>query len=129
MSLLDRKRADEHAGDLVVEDLKVHFGGGRKMVGRSVPVVHAVDGVSFTVPTGTTAPTNSEREYATTLMPNSLLTDRSTRSSTSPSLYQRALVSHLFSQTRTTMVRTLSCTIFVAPSSASKSASKKFGHH
>jgi len=39
--------------DLVVENLKVHFGGGRKLVGKK-PTVHAVDGVSFSIPAGTT---------------------------------------------------------------------------
>ena len=38
---------------LVVEDLKVHFGGGRGLTGRK-PIVHAVDGVSFAVPAGKT---------------------------------------------------------------------------
>jgi peptide/nickel transport system ATP-binding protein len=38
---------------LVVEDLKVHFGGGRGLFGPK-PTVHAVDGVSFTVPAGKT---------------------------------------------------------------------------
>ncbi|MEO1491812.1 MAG: oligopeptide/dipeptide ABC transporter ATP-binding protein [Pseudomonadota bacterium] len=38
---------------LVVEDLKVHFGGGRGLTGRK-PTVHAVDGVSFSVPAGKT---------------------------------------------------------------------------
>jgi len=46
--------SDANAGDLVVEDLKVHFGGGRRLLGRPTPRVHAVDGVSFRVPTGTT---------------------------------------------------------------------------
>ena len=38
---------------LRVEDLKVHFGGGKRLIGRS-PTVHAVDGVSFEIPSGTT---------------------------------------------------------------------------
>ena len=38
---------------LTVENLKVHFGGGRGLTGRK-PVVHAVDGVSFSVPAGKT---------------------------------------------------------------------------
>ncbi len=38
---------------LEVEDLKVHFGGGRSMFGAK-PTVHAVDGVSFSVPAGKT---------------------------------------------------------------------------
>ncbi len=54
MSLLSRDLSDANAGDLVVEDLKVHFGGGRRLLGRPTPRVHAVDGVSFRVPTGTT---------------------------------------------------------------------------
>lgn len=38
---------------LEVEGLKVHFGGGRSMFGRK-PTIHAVDGVSFSVPAGKT---------------------------------------------------------------------------
>jgi len=38
---------------LVVEDLKVHFGGGRGLLATK-PTVHAVDGVSFSVPAGKT---------------------------------------------------------------------------
>ena len=38
---------------LVVEDLKVHFGGGRGLF-TTKPTVHAVDGVSFSVPAGAT---------------------------------------------------------------------------
>jgi len=38
---------------LVVEDLKVHFGGGRSILGTK-PTIHAVDGVSFSVPAGKT---------------------------------------------------------------------------
>lgn len=38
---------------LVVEDLKVHFGGGKSLFGEK-PTVHAVDGVSFSVPAGKT---------------------------------------------------------------------------
>ena len=41
-------------GALEVSDLKVHFGGERKVLGRGTPKVHAVDGVSFDVPNGTT---------------------------------------------------------------------------
>ena len=54
MSLLSRDVSAGDGGALVVEDLKVHFGGGRKLIGRSTPRVHAVDGVSFHVPAGTT---------------------------------------------------------------------------
>lgn len=39
---------------LKVKDLKVHFGGGRKLLGGIKPVVHAVDGVSFSIPRGKT---------------------------------------------------------------------------
>ncbi len=39
---------------LCVEGLKVHFGGGKKLFTGSKPVVHAVDGVSFTIPAGKT---------------------------------------------------------------------------
>ena len=39
---------------LVVEDLKVHFGGGKKLLSGERPVVHAVDGVSFEIPAGKT---------------------------------------------------------------------------
>ena len=38
---------------LTVDNLKVHFGGGRGLAGRK-PTVHAVDGVSFSVPAGKT---------------------------------------------------------------------------
>lgn len=38
---------------LMVEDLKVHFGGGKSLLGTK-PTVHAVDGVSFGVPAGKT---------------------------------------------------------------------------
>ena len=38
---------------LTVEGLKVHFGGGRALIGTR-PTVHAVDGVSFSVPAGRT---------------------------------------------------------------------------
>ena len=54
MSLLWRDVSAGDGGALVVEDLKVHFGGGRKLIGRSSPRVHAVDGVGFHVPVGTT---------------------------------------------------------------------------
>ena len=40
--------------DLVVNNLKVHFGGGRSMLSGRKPTVHAVDGVSFTIPAGKT---------------------------------------------------------------------------
>ncbi len=40
--------------DLVVKDLKVHFGGGKKLLSGRKPTVHAVDGVSFTIPAGKT---------------------------------------------------------------------------
>jgi len=40
--------------DLVVENLKVHFGGGKKLFAGNKPTVHAVDGVSFTIPAGKT---------------------------------------------------------------------------
>ena len=39
---------------LQVKDLKVHFGGGKKLFGAQKPTVHAVDGVSFSVPAGKT---------------------------------------------------------------------------
>lgn len=39
---------------LKVEGLKVHFGGGKKLFGGNKPTVHAVDGVSFSVPKGKT---------------------------------------------------------------------------
>lgn len=38
---------------LTVEGLKVHFGGGRGLLGAR-PTIHAVDGVSFSVPAGKT---------------------------------------------------------------------------
>lgn len=38
---------------LEVEGLKVHFGGGRSLLGAK-PTVHAVDGVNFSVPAGKT---------------------------------------------------------------------------
>lgn len=40
--------------DLVVKQLKVHFGGEKKMLFGQRPRVHAVDGVSFTIPAGKT---------------------------------------------------------------------------
>lgn len=40
--------------DLIVSNLKVHFGGGKKLLSGKKPTVHAVDGVSFTIPSGTT---------------------------------------------------------------------------
>ena len=40
--------------DLIVENLKVYFGGGKKILSGSKPTVHAVDGVSFTIPAGKT---------------------------------------------------------------------------
>lgn len=39
---------------LRVKDLKVHFGGKKGLLGGGGSVVHAVDGVSFEVPAGTT---------------------------------------------------------------------------
>ncbi len=54
MSVLTRNVGPDDHGELAVEDLKVHFGGARKLVGRDTPRVHAVDGVSFRVPPGTT---------------------------------------------------------------------------
>ncbi len=39
---------------LKVEGLKVHFGGGRRLMGKDKPTVHAVDGVSFEIPRGKT---------------------------------------------------------------------------
>jgi len=39
---------------LTVEDLKVHFGGKKGIFGGKSNTVHAVDGVSFEVPAGTT---------------------------------------------------------------------------
>ena len=41
-------------GALTVEDLKVHFGGSRKLFSQGAALVHAVDGVSFSVPAGKT---------------------------------------------------------------------------
>ena len=39
---------------LKVEDLKVHFGGKKKLFGDQATTVHAVDGVSFEMPAGKT---------------------------------------------------------------------------
>jgi peptide/nickel transport system ATP-binding protein len=39
---------------LEVKNLKVYFGGGKKLLGAEKPTVHAVDGVSFSVPAGKT---------------------------------------------------------------------------
>lgn len=39
---------------LRVEDLKVHFGGGKRLFRPDKPKVHAVDGVSFDIPRGKT---------------------------------------------------------------------------
>ncbi len=39
---------------LKVDGLKVHFGGGKKLLGGKKPTVHAVDGVSFSIPKGKT---------------------------------------------------------------------------
>lgn len=39
---------------LRVADLKVHFGGGKRLLGPDKPTVHAVDGVSFDIPRGKT---------------------------------------------------------------------------
>ncbi len=44
---------DARNSALTVEGLKVHFGGGRGLLGAR-PTVHAVDGVSFSVPAGRT---------------------------------------------------------------------------
>jgi peptide/nickel transport system ATP-binding protein len=41
-------------GRLTVTDLKVHFGGAKKLFAKGATVVHAVDGVSFSVPAGKT---------------------------------------------------------------------------
>ncbi len=41
-------------GTLTVEDLKVYFGGKKKLFSGEAVVVHAVDGVSFSVPAGKT---------------------------------------------------------------------------
>ncbi|MDH3595497.1 MAG: ATP-binding cassette domain-containing protein [Rhodospirillales bacterium] len=42
------------SGALTVEDLKVHFGGSRTLFAKGAALVHAVDGVSFSVPAGKT---------------------------------------------------------------------------
>ncbi len=39
---------------LQVEGLKVHFGGGKSLLGNLKPTVHAVDGINFSVPKGKT---------------------------------------------------------------------------
>lgn len=39
---------------LTVQDLKVHFGGKKRIFGGTSNTVHAVDGVSFEIPSGTT---------------------------------------------------------------------------
>ncbi len=39
---------------LTVEDLKVHFGGKKRILGGKSNTVHAVDGVSFEIPAGST---------------------------------------------------------------------------
>lgn len=39
---------------LQVEDLKVHFGGGKTILGKPKATVHAVDGINFSVPKGKT---------------------------------------------------------------------------
>lgn len=54
MSLLTRDMGADDDGALGVEELKVYFGGGSRLLGKDVPRVHAVDGVSFHVPVGTT---------------------------------------------------------------------------
>jgi len=46
--------APSASGTLTVEDLKVHFGGKKKLFAKGATVVHAVDGVSFSVPAGQT---------------------------------------------------------------------------
>ena len=45
---------DPDRGRLSVQDLKVHFGGRKKMFSKASTVVHAVDGVNFSVPSGKT---------------------------------------------------------------------------
>jgi len=47
------KRAKEKIA-LDVENLKVHFGGGKTLFGKTRDTVHAVDGVSFQIPKGKT---------------------------------------------------------------------------
>ncbi len=42
------------SGTLTVEDLKVYFGGKKRLFSEVATVVHAVDGVSFAVPAGET---------------------------------------------------------------------------
>jgi len=54
VSLLTREIGSEEDGRLTVEGLKVHFGGKSGLLTRDAPRVHAVDGVSFEVPPGTT---------------------------------------------------------------------------
>ncbi len=44
----------DNSKNLIVKDLKVHFGGGKKILSGKKPTVHAVDGVSFTIPAGKT---------------------------------------------------------------------------
>jgi len=39
---------------LLVQDLKVHFGGGKTILGKPKATVHAVDGINFSVPKGKT---------------------------------------------------------------------------
>jgi len=45
--------SDQHIA-LMVKNLKVHFGGKKSIFGHKSNTVHAVDGVSFEVPAGTT---------------------------------------------------------------------------
>ena len=42
------------SGTLTVKDLKVYFGGRKKLLFKDAAVVHAVDGVSFSIPSGKT---------------------------------------------------------------------------
>lgn len=52
LSLAGVKNAEPAA--LRVEDLKVHFSSGRKFLASNESIVHAVDGVSFSIPAGKT---------------------------------------------------------------------------
>ncbi len=44
----------QESGTLTVEDLKVYFGGAKRFFSKDAATVHAVDGVSFSVPAGQT---------------------------------------------------------------------------
>lgn len=46
--------ARRDAGRLLVENLEVHFGNRRRLLSRKTEFVHAVDGVSFSIPAGQT---------------------------------------------------------------------------